>query len=152
MYRLPIWCLCRLSAMSRWAAFSNKTKASPFRRPWLLRHKATPPLKYESLHLKRKFHRSSKHLKCNNVFFWIIIWKELHTLRHWGLQRILQCPGLKLAKVVLLPSHSNECLLYRFVSVFLAQVWFEPHPVHEILLLKIWIIRIAIFTLIIVTV
>ena len=45
IYRFPMWCLCLLNAISRWAAFSNSTRASPFRRPWLLKHKATPPLK-----------------------------------------------------------------------------------------------------------
>ena len=61
----------------------------------------------------------------------------LHTLRHLARQRILQCPDQMLAKVVLLPSHNNGCLLYRFVSECLAQVLFEPLPVHEILRLEI---------------
>ena len=61
----------------------------------------------------------------------------MHTLLHLGPQKILQCPDQKLAKVVLLPLHNNGCLLCQTESVYLAPVWFEPHPVHEILRLKI---------------
>ena len=42
MYLLPMWCLCRLSAMSLWATLSSSTRASPLRRPCGDRHSATP--------------------------------------------------------------------------------------------------------------
>ena len=44
MYLLPMWCLCLFSAISRCSWLINRTRASPFRRPWGLKHKATPPL------------------------------------------------------------------------------------------------------------
>uniref|UniRef100_A0A6B0U2W6 Uncharacterized protein n=1 Tax=Ixodes ricinus TaxID=34613 RepID=A0A6B0U2W6_IXORI len=39
-----MWCLCLLRAMSRCSWLSKRTRASPFLRPWELRHSATPPL------------------------------------------------------------------------------------------------------------
>lgn len=44
MYRWPMWCLCRRRANSRCSIVPKRTNASPLRRPWLLRHRATPPL------------------------------------------------------------------------------------------------------------
>lgn len=44
MYRWPMWCRCRLRAMSRCSWQSKRISASPLRRPWGLRHNATPPL------------------------------------------------------------------------------------------------------------
>jgi hypothetical protein len=44
MYLCPMWCLCLFKARSRLTSSSNLINASPFLRPWGLKHKATPPL------------------------------------------------------------------------------------------------------------
>ncbi|CAN8001982.1 unnamed protein product, partial [Ixodes pacificus] len=43
-----MWCLCLLRAMSLCSWLSKRTRASPFLRPWELRHSATPPLQVAS--------------------------------------------------------------------------------------------------------
>ena len=44
IYRWPMWCLCRRKANSRCSIVEKRTNASPFRRPCLLKQRATPPL------------------------------------------------------------------------------------------------------------
>ena len=39
-----MWCLCLCSARSRCSLSTKRMRASPFLRPWALRHSATPPL------------------------------------------------------------------------------------------------------------
>lgn len=43
MYRCDMWCLCFRTASSRCSRDSNRTRASPFRRPTLDRTSAMPP-------------------------------------------------------------------------------------------------------------
>lgn len=71
-----MWCLCRFRAMSLCSWLINLTNASPFRLPWGLRQRATPPLKnnkiYEwDLSINRTgFYCTSSGKKCWKIFQW----------------------------------------------------------------------------------
>lgn len=57
MYRLLIWCLCLLRAISLCSWLTNLTRASPFRLPWTDRQRATPPLKQKEKIYKNRWHK-----------------------------------------------------------------------------------------------